>query len=641
MGVVYRAFDQQLRREVALKVPGGDRLTGDRLARFMGEGRTTAALRHVGIVGVHDMGHVDGRPYLAYELVEGARALDVAWQGLPADHRARLVRDAARALGHAHTAGVVHRDVKPENLLVDAQGRVRVADFGLALVQGQDRLTRTGQTVGTLFYAPFEQLTGERGLMGPAADVFALGVVLYQGLTGRLPFPGPSWNELLGQLSEGAPERPQGPGVTPALADVCLWALRAEPGQRPADGEAFAQAIEAALAGELTAPRASGGAATQRWRIAGGVLALAAVLLPALWVPAEPAPASATPRPVEKLPLESTPTPRERAAALERGRWELRHGTANVAMGWGAGRLYAIGAEGRLLGWDIEPGEPREAGRWRVRGYPSGRPLVASRWGVLCCFGDLHWLASGQQAPLRLSLAGKVATAAALSSAEFLVGLEDGRVLRVQSAGAEPELLGRLPGRVQILLVPRPGRVLLVVNDLASREAQRDGLYGWDLARGDPELAFREATGQASSLAACSDGRVFVGTTSNSVLVWDDARRQVGAPLRGEGTDNGVLPVQLSHLTMVRAVAITADERHLISVGSRLKPPNDDYIDGELRVWDLHAEPVRQLGAAVLEPAFGYQDVGISHDGRWVALACSDGRVEVMAVQTLLERVTR
>src|SRR5688572_26516276 len=184
MGLVLRARDRVSGREVALKVSlcAGD---GERSERFAREGQLTAALDHPGIVRVHDSGVADGRPFLVYELVEAARTLEQAWEGLDRDGRVRLVLEVARAVGHAHGRGVIHRDLKPENILVDRDGRARVTDFGLAAALDLDRLTHTGVLLGTPLYMAPEQVAGlADALRSPRVDVWALGVLLYLALTG-------------------------------------------------------------------------------------------------------------------------------------------------------------------------------------------------------------------------------------------------------------------------------------------------------------------------------------------------------------------------------------------------------------------------------------------------------------------------
>ncbi|MCO5169370.1 MAG: serine/threonine-protein kinase [Planctomycetes bacterium] len=249
MGVVHRARDRRTDRVVALKVIREADARPDRQERFRREARVMAALDHPGIVRVFDAG-IEGVSYLACELIEGARTLGEVLPELPPRRRAELVRDAARALGHAHERGVVHRDVKPSNLLVDRSGQLRVADFGLAWTCGAERLTQTGGMVGTPLFMSPEQARGLRDAVGPPADVWGLGVVLYQALTGFLPFHGESLLELTEKLCAARPLPPRAldPSVDRALEAVCLRAIRASPAERYADGEALARALDEALA---------------------------------------------------------------------------------------------------------------------------------------------------------------------------------------------------------------------------------------------------------------------------------------------------------------------------------------------------------------------------------------------------------
>ena len=286
--VVYRAFDPRAQRHVALKVL----LAGDprRLAR---EAQLTAALRHPGIVAIHDLGHAHGRGYIAYELVDGARDLRQAWANADLPQRVDWVLQAAHALGAAHAQGIVHRDVKPENLLVTHDGHVKVADFGVAWTRAQERLTQTGGVVGTPTHMAPEQWSG--AAIGPAADVWALGVILYEALTDTLPFQGDSWTELADAVQRARPAPPRLPRDAPAhWARACLHALDPDPERRPPDGAAFAEEVE----------RAATTSRPLRWLAAGALVVGVGGAL--VWRPpttrAEPAPTPRLEEPVAEAP---------------------------------------------------------------------------------------------------------------------------------------------------------------------------------------------------------------------------------------------------------------------------------------------------------------------------------------------------
>jgi serine/threonine protein kinase len=290
MGAVYRARDPKAEREVALKLIRDQDMSPQRRQRFEREGQVTANLTHPGIVRVHSAGEVGDLLYLAYELVPGARELRDAFGERDLRGRAAWVRDAAEALGFAHARGVVHRDVKPANLLVDDQGRVRVADFGLAGARGLERLTQTGAVVGTPTHMAPEQLTGagEGDPIGPPADVWALGVVLYEALTGALPFAGENLIELAGAIARADFDLPRvvAPEVPADLEAVCVQALARDPSRRYPTGAELAADLTRALSGErvLASSTTSGlrpllHTLRQRWRFLPQALAVGGALL--------------------------------------------------------------------------------------------------------------------------------------------------------------------------------------------------------------------------------------------------------------------------------------------------------------------------------------------------------------------------
>ncbi len=259
MGAVYRARELSSGRLVAFKVALGEGQSAERLARLEREGQLAASLNHPGIVRIHAAGHHRGIPYLAYELVEGLQDWTSVIRELGLNERVALIRDVARALGAAHAQGIVHRDVKPDNLLVDAEGRVRVADFGLAVAQDVERLTKTGALLGTPRFMAPEQFETKRAGVGPPADVWALGVILYVALTGKEPFEAASLYEMVALVEKAQPKRPRAlnQAVSPALEAVCLNALEREPEARYETGDAFADDLDRVLRGESVEARGS------------------------------------------------------------------------------------------------------------------------------------------------------------------------------------------------------------------------------------------------------------------------------------------------------------------------------------------------------------------------------------------------
>ena len=237
MGVVYRARQKALNRTVALKMILDGAHAGARQAnRFRSEAAVFARLQHPNIVQIHEIGEHDGRPYLALEYVQGGTLeRTLAGTPLPVDRAARLVETLARAVQHAHERGVVHRDLKPSNVLLTAEREPKITDFGLAkLLAGDSRQTESGALVGTPSYMAPEQVEGAPSEIGPATDVYALGAILYEVLTGRPPFRAESPMATMIQVrgTEVVPPRRLRPGLSRDLETICLKSLEKEPRRR-------------------------------------------------------------------------------------------------------------------------------------------------------------------------------------------------------------------------------------------------------------------------------------------------------------------------------------------------------------------------------------------------------------------------
>ncbi|MBI3270776.1 MAG: protein kinase [Planctomycetes bacterium] len=276
MGVVYKAWDTDLRRFVALKTLLPEAAPGpEQVERFLREARAAGGLRHPNIVQVHDVGDHAGRHYFTMDFIEG-RSLDAAKVDLPPRRFLEIVRDVALALDAAHRAGVIHRDVKPANILLDAAGRPYVSDFGLAK-EVKEAAGRGGTVSGTIMGTPHymspEQAQGRLSRIGPKSDAWSLGVMLYEHLAGAMPFDGATYMEILLAIVQKDPVPPSIVAATRAasaakdaalhasaggprrrihrdLETLCLKCLEKEPDRRYASAEALAADLGRFLEGE-------------------------------------------------------------------------------------------------------------------------------------------------------------------------------------------------------------------------------------------------------------------------------------------------------------------------------------------------------------------------------------------------------
>jgi len=328
----YLAQDLLLGRRVAVKVFRPAFLVDPRdLARFEREARAAATVSHPNVVQVYDVGQDGETRFLVMEWVDGSDLKHLVRDRapLPPQEATQLVLDLLRGLAAIHRAGVVHRDVKPQNVLIDRSGRAKLTDFGIARTVRDTELTETGSVIGTAAYMAPEQATGQP--VSPATDLYAVGIILYELLTGRLPFPGENPIDVLYRHVHEVPAPPRrfNPAIPPALEAVVLRALAKRPAERFGSAEAMAAAIEAAMASPqplapgstivpVPGPRASGRLVTRRVRpvarprawsavaMAGGmtVLVLSLVVALTLASSAEPVPVP-TPAP-KPLPSDAT-----------------------------------------------------------------------------------------------------------------------------------------------------------------------------------------------------------------------------------------------------------------------------------------------------------------------------------------------
>ena len=275
MGVVYRARQVSLDRPVALKMILPDKLDDDAVKRFRQEAESAGNLDHPNIVPVYEVGKHEGQHFLSMKLIEG-RSLKDELPRFRKDLRAaaRLMATVARAVHHAHQRGVLHRDLKPQNILVDRDGQPHVTDFGLAKrVDAGREVTQTGAWAGTPEYMPPEQAAGEFKGLTTAADIYSLGAILYTLLTGDPPFRG-AYPAILHRITEDEPARPRSLDrrVDPDLETICLKCLEKDPNRRyPTAAELaddldrwLARRADHGAAGLTLGARAANGSAASR-----------------------------------------------------------------------------------------------------------------------------------------------------------------------------------------------------------------------------------------------------------------------------------------------------------------------------------------------------------------------------------------
>jgi WD40 repeat protein len=563
MGVVFKARQKSLNRVVALKmILAGQLASPAEVQRFRAEADAIARLNHPNIVTIYEVGEHQGLPYLALEYVGGGSlAQQTRGSPQPARDAAVLVETLARAMHAAHEAGVVHRDLKPANVLLSFSGRLesgvdsaplserpltewapKITDFGLAK-QARAELTATGAVLGTPSYMAPEQAAGDNAAVGPAADVYALGAILYELLTGRPPFRGVSVLETLEQVRTREPASPRllQPGVPRDLETVCLKCLQKEPAKRYASAEALAEDLRRFGAGEPVRARPVGAVGrlhkwARRRPAVAVLLGLVAVVGAAglggiLWAYGQARDEA------ENTRLEKQRADDKAAEALQKEKealWQahlaqLGRVDAQLLVGDHVGAL-------RVLD-DVRP-EYRGWEYGYLRGRAEGTPLVLrGHAGVVrsvCYSPDGTRLASG-----------------ALDQTVRLWDAKSGVELAT--------LRGHTGGVSSVCYTPDGTRLASASGDKTVKL--------WDAQRGTEIATLRGHTSVVYSVCYSPDGsRLASAAGDQSIKIWDTASGAEQATLRG-------------HTSWVTAVSYSPDGRRLASAS----------YDKTVKIWDAHS----------------------------------------------------
>jgi WD40 repeat protein/Flp pilus assembly protein TadD len=662
MGVVYKARQTGLDRLVALKmILAGGHAGEQALQRFRTEGRAVAQLHHANVVQIFEVGEAQGLPYFSLEFVGGGSlAQRIAGQPLPTDEAARIVEAVALGVQEAHEHGIVHRDLKPGNILLTADGVPKVADFGLAKqLDDSEGPTGTGAIMGTPAYMAPEQAIGQTRDVGPAADVYALGAVLFHCLTGQPPFRGATVAETLRQVIEHEPVSPRRLNATVDrdLETVCLRALAKEPARRYASAREVADDLRRWLNNEpirARPPRLP--ERTWRWCRRNPVPTLAALLIFL----------------IGSIAFALVMQSRGQALRSEADALELAEKNAGLAARNGKlaeqEHLQAIRAEdhsyfhGINLAWREWQGNDIASAERILDGFPTRfRPHWEWRFLKRLCHSDLFTVQAH----------AKDASAVAFTpdGEQIVTGGADGLVvLWDANTGSKVRELRGHTGSVLAVACSPDGKTI------ASAGVEGD-VRLWDRATGEEQGRLPGYPGGIAALRFSETGNLLAGAAVDKprgtergpcpVIVWDvpghkELRRLNGhagavwsvdfgpaeATLVSGGEDGLVRlwslrtgePIALfDHpLKTISAVAFSPDGRYVAAVAGSLIKPGLHVSSllparGELLVWDVTSNR-RVLDHTESGSQGGFSSVAFAPDGAQLAVGSASQAITVGGV---------